>query len=676
MTIATSYPGVYIKELPSGVRTISNVSTSVTAFVGYTARGLDHTPTTVLSFADFERNFGGLASDSELSYCIKHFFDNGGSQAIVVRVPKSDAVSASVTVKDKVVGGNEVLQLTAISKGEWGNNIAVNVDYYSVAATETQVFNMTVKDLATGIEERHLNLSMKSGSPRNVESVINNPDDGSSLIRAKVIGVNPNRPAETGTVSGDIELAKISTSPKNDCDLKVLFSNMDAWMLKTVYSTNTSINNRVVFGKNTSITVKSIHSLCRQFEANLNQQIAETHFGVRIRCMPSSSGKGLRVFADIDPQRYKNYSPFDNIVTFQAGTENNDNFYETLKLNSASSNVSWYLLGQGNSTAGAQSKKEFGKDGIKPPVTNDLVGKELEKTGLQALNSVDIFNLLCVPDATRSDPNNRDKIDSGLSPLNIFLAAAKICEKKRAFLIVDPTPDVSDPSAALKWKGTVLVQIASKNSAAYFPRIEVPDPLNDFKPRSHPPCGVIAGLYARTDAERGVWKAPAGTDSSLRGVQGLTYNLDDKENGRLNPHGINCLRKLPTYGSVAWGTRTILGADALSNEWKYIPVRRLALFIEESLYRGTQWIVFEPNDEPLWSQVRLNIGAFMQSLYRQGAFAGKSPRDAYEVRCDKSTTTPDDINRGIVNILVKFKPLFPAEFVVIKIQQMAGQTMV
>jgi phage tail sheath protein FI len=183
----------------------------------------------------------------------------------------------------------------------------------------------------------------------------------------------------------------------------------------------------------------------------------------------------------------------------------------------------------------------------------------------------------------------------------------------------------------------------------------------------------VAGIYARTDAARGVWKAPAGTEARLTGVQKLDVPLTDPENGALNLLGINCLRTFPVYGPVVWGDRTLEGADALASEWKYVPVRRFALFLEESLYRGTKWVVFEPNDEPLWAQIRLNVGAFMQNLFRQGAFQGQTPREAYFVKCDKETTTQTDINLGIVNILVGFAPLKPAEFVIIKIQQIAGQ---
>jgi len=156
-------------------------------------------------------------------------------------------------------------------------------------------------------------------------------------------------------------------------------------------------------------------------------------------------------------------------------------------------------------------------------------------------------------------------------------------------------------------------------------------------------------------------------------VQGLVYKLTDNENGVLNPLGLNCFRNFPVYGLISWGARTIAGADAMASQWKYVPVRRLALFLEESLYRGSKWVVFEPNDEPLWSAIRLNIGSFMQTLFRQGAFQGSTPKDAYFVKCDSETTTQDDINSGVVNIVVGFAPLKPAEFVVLQIQQMAGQ---
>jgi hypothetical protein len=187
------------------------------------------------------------------------------------------------------------------------------------------------------------------------------------------------------------------------------------------------------------------------------------------------------------------------------------------------------------------------------------------------------------------------------------------------------------------------------------------------------PSGAVAGVFSRTDAARGVWKAPAGLEATLNGVVDLSVPLTDPENGELNPLGINCLRIRPAAGPTVWGSRTRQGDDRLTSEWKYVPVRRLALYLEESLYRGMQWVVFEPNDEPLWAQIRLNAGGFLQNLFRQGAFQGSTPQQAYFVKCDRETTTQNDIDRGIVNVVVGFAPLKPAEFVILKIQQIAGQ---
>jgi uncharacterized protein len=184
------------------------------------------------------------------------------------------------------------------------------------------------------------------------------------------------------------------------------------------------------------------------------------------------------------------------------------------------------------------------------------------------------------------------------------------------------------------------------------------------------PSGSIAGLMARTGSNRGVWKAPAGLEATIRGVRGVQYPMSDPENGVINPEAVNAIRVFPN-GIVSWGARTVAGFN--DSDYKYIPVRRLALFIEESLYRGLKFAVFEPNDEPLWAQIRLAAGAFMNNLFRQGAFQGQKTSDAYFVKVDSETTTQNDINLGIVNVVVGFAPLKPAEFVVITIQQKAGQ---
>jgi len=283
----------------------------------------------------------------------------------------------------------------------------------------------------------------------------------------------------------------------------------------------------------------------------------------------------------------------------------------------------------------------------------------LAKTGIYALLDTDLFNMLMIPETFDMTAGQ----EAGVIP-----AAVALCESRRAFYIVD-APSNRTLANIGTWANAAS---QSRNAATYFPPVRIVDSLDGLRPRSMAPSGTLAGVSSRTDATRGVWKAPAGTDATLNGVIDVALPVNDLENGQLNPLGVNVLRSFPAYGRVAWGARTMKGGDAQADEYKYIPIRRLALFLEESLYRGTQWVVFEPNDEPLWAQIRLNIGAFMNGLFRQGAFQGTTPAEAYFVKCDKETTTQADRNLGIVNILVGFAPLKPAEFVVITIQQIAG----
>lgn len=213
---------------------------------------------------------------------------------------------------------------------------------------------------------------------------------------------------------------------------------------------------------------------------------------------------------------------------------------------------------------------------------------------------------------------------------------------------------------------------AARNAALYFPRLLQADAESGGSLVAFAACGAIAGLMARTDATRGVWKASAGIEAKLRGVRGLEIPVDDSDNGLLNPIAVNCLRMFPEDGPTVWGARTMAGRDVLGDEYKYVPVRRLALHIEDSLQRGTQWAAFEPNAEPLWAQLRVAITAFMHNLFRQGAFAGRTPRDAWFVRCDAGTTTQDNIQQGRVHIEVGFAALRPSEFVVIRLTLAAG----
>jgi uncharacterized protein len=293
-----------------------------------------------------------------------------------------------------------------------------------------------------------------------------------------------------------------------------------------------------------------------------------------------------------------------------------------------------------------------GEDAWVVRVARQLTAAKVIK-GIQALGPVDIFNLLAIPGVTNSEA---------------LFAAADYCQQRRAFLIVDAPKNAQTPAQMEQAVQNAKLPRTSY-AAVYFPWINIPDPLNSGQLRLTPPSGSVAGLFARTDIS-GIWKSPAGTSANLAGVSGVSYNLTASENEVLNALGINCLRVFPT-GTVAWGARTLEGANQSASEWKYIPVRRLALFIEESLYRGVQWAVFEPNAEPLWAQIRLNVQTFLQKLFRAGAFRGTTSPDAYFVKCDATTTTQNDIDAGVVNVVIGFAPLKPAEFIILTISSKA-----
>ena len=503
MSIPTLYPGVYVQEIPSGIRPITGVATSITAFLGRALRGPVNTPVVVNGFADYQRIFGGFWLHSTVSFAVRDFFANGGGQALVVRLASTDATASTISV-----GG---LQLAAASPGAWSAGLSVTISPGStdpdVAARygvqPSDLFNLTVTDTATGQSESFPNLTVLPQG-RNVQHVL----EEESVLLTVVLPLPTATPtAGTGTVG----------------------------------------------------------------------------------------------------------------------------------------------------TAGTDGGVLTDNDYTDPAL-------QAQHRGLWALDEADLVNLLCIPPPTLDDTDQT-------SPA-VYSTALEYCVDRRAMLIVNPPSALTKDNAIAQLGQLGLTGPAARNAALYFPRLREPDPTAENRLRTFVPCGAVAGVMARTDAARGVWKAPAGIDATLAGVSDLTTNLTNDENGQLNPLGINCFRSFPVIGRVVWGARTLRGADLLADEYKYVPVRRLALYLEESLYRGTQWVVFEPNDEPLWAQIRLNIGAFMQGLFRQGAFEGSTPQDAYFVKCDAETTTPNDQNLGRVNILVGFAPLRPAEFVILQIQQM------
>jgi len=326
------------------------------------------------------------------------------------------------------------------------------------------------------------------------------------------------------------------------------------------------------------------------------------------------------------------------------------------------SNVSAYSLGrvggQGGSglrqTAGAPDE---GNDGIKPDLGRYIAAFQTLERVLPS------FNLMVLPRADRQLDAERRAV---------WGIASASCARRRAILLVDPDSSWADLPAASAGADSIKIGVDTRNAAVFWPQIHIPQ-LGSPGPKTVDPSGSIAGLMARTDARFGVWTAPAGLEATIRGVTGLARVISDEENGVLNPKALNAIRLFPS-GVVSWGARMMVGADDTGNiDDKYIPVRRTMLSIEESLYRGLKFAVFKPNAEPLWASIRLAAGSFMNGLMRQGAFASTNKVEAYYVLCDATTTTETDRNLGIVNVIVAFAPLKPAEFVVLTVRQIAGQ---
>jgi phage tail sheath protein FI len=314
-----------------------------------------------------------------------------------------------------------------------------------------------------------------------------------------------------------------------------------------------------------------------------------------------------------------------------------------------------------NFVAGVNERRPLGSGTDGSPVSNfDLIGTADRKSGLHALDDVDDVNFVAIPGAT--DPS-------------VISSAVGYCANRRDCFYIADSPGKAEKNTPLtdpsKVQDFLRNKITVKESygALYYPWLEIADPVGPGKnpKRFVPPSGFIAGLFARIDNTRGVWKAPAGTEASLFGAISLEYSVTDAEQDVLNPIGVNCLRTFPDSGLVVWGARTL--AAQKDPEYRYVPVRRYTIYLRQSIYRGTQWAVFEPNDAPLWSQLKANIDDFLMGEFRKGALAGTTPDQAFDVKCDADLNPQSEVNAGRVNMEVRFAPLKPAEFVIIRISQ-------
>ncbi|MGG7566524.1 phage tail sheath family protein [Rhodovulum sp. DZ06] len=667
------HPGVYTQELSSGVRPIAGASTSVALFVGPTATGIDGRPTRLFNFGDFERAFGAPQPSSNLGTSVMHFFANGGAEAWVVRTPPEGAVAAAATLQQDEAPVADSFTATALSAGAPSGEIFVEIDPFGLsadpfgAAPDKTLFNLVVTDRASGASERFGALSTSAASPRFAPAIVNDAGRGSALVGIDLPADAVGDPAPP--VSGSVYA--VGTPPAAGAafaaDVKVTLE-VDFLAADGSVDAPASVSLEVTAFAMDEARPASAQELALRLGKALNKALAadetvKDRMGGRGVAVAQVEGGAFLHLKLSGPSGARGGPRRDDGILRLAAPAAGTSLLDTYALTAEAENPARIQLGQTYDAAlvaapvAAAAGQAHGQPA--PGAIKDAV---------LALEGRDpFFNILCIPDLVRpaaTDPKAEHHSDA----MPTWGEAARVCGLKHAMLLVDPPPDVTDAEGAELWKsGRFTFQ--SDHAAAYFPNIRVDDPAAPGTLRSHPPSGAIAGLMARTDAAAGVWQAPAGTSAVLAGAYAPAVVLSDSEAGLLNPIGLNAIRQFPVFGTVAFGSRTVDGADALASDYKYIPVRRTADYILRSLSEGLRWAVHRPNGEQLWAELRLAGTSFMQQLFRAGAFKGTTPSEAFFVRCDASTTTQADIDLGRVNIDVGFAPLKPAEFVVISLHQ-------
>ncbi|MCB1956648.1 MAG: phage tail sheath subtilisin-like domain-containing protein [Rhodocyclaceae bacterium] len=621
------HPGVYIEEIPSGSRPIEGVGTSTACFIGYVERGPVGQPVLVSSFDDYQRHFGGLREDNstsrgdDMGHAVSAFFTNGGAKAYIVRSVLGDgsALPASGSVRN-VADTADLLTAAAADPGSWANGMEVRIEPRAVGGTTT--FNVSV-GRTTGdsfaVDELFTDLVPEPGAPTDMASVIN---ADSTLVSLALAGA-------AAELRGRLT-APAGTAVRDSAGASLL----------------------AIDGAGTAA-----HGQRVRFTADTSGSLAT--FTVEVGSRNGSAFTATETFTGLVPETA---DPNTDLV---------------VQVNTNSTLVALTLPGGGEAAlrsaleAAGTLELELraattvvtlggGTNGSAPALPD-------YQSVLTALLKVRDINMLLLPGVFWGTAANQAILD----------AAIAHCETIRNRMVLVDTA----PGDELTDEGDVnaLGLPTSTYAVTYYPWPRITNPFHN--PDSNPaaprtllvsPGAAVAGLWAKTDNRRGVWKAPAGIEFPLLGTAALEFVVEDPEQDYLNPAGVNALRRMPGFGPVVWGTRT--RSTRANPEWRYVPIRRTAMFIEESVFNGIQWAVFEPNDHRLWSSLRTNIESFMNGLFRVGAFQGEKTNDAYFVRCGLGQTmTQGDIDRGQVIVLVGFAPLKPAEFVIVRIQQKVAQ---
>jgi phage tail sheath protein FI len=647
-----TYPGVYVEEVSSGIRPIQAAGTSTAAFIGFAEKGSLNEAVKIFNFTEYQNLYGGFLNSSFLSHSVYQFFNNGGSQCYIIRVG-ANLQTANIVLNDRGGTTQTSLTISAKSPGIWGNQLTVKItDGSNDPANE---FNLLVyrQDAVTPSDltkvtllERFENLSMVSGSANFVATRTSASKQIQITVNAENTNVQAGSSLGAGKPPSTIGERKkfrinIDGDGYQEVDLQTAVGGGDGQVIELNSAANIASAIAFVVKRLTKLRASTNQTAFSNFTCGLNS-------GGLLLLTSGASGLASSVTVAPAINSGEDASGLLKLGKLNGGTET---IGAAVTRPQVTPTENLYFVGDNAAPTKQVVSIQAGSDG-------DLVMNDQPFiAALQILNNIEDVSLIAVP---------------GMGSEAIVGAGMNYCANRSlsdCFFIGDMRQDNDTVTEAEIFAAAV----SPKNSygAVYTPWVKMLDPTGvSPEPILVPPSGFVAGLYAKTDAQRGVWKAPAGVNVGLGGAVGLGANFTDVQQGNLNDKNINGIRQFASSGIVLWGTRT-LSADA---EWKYIPVRRMAIFLRVSIYRGIQFAVFEPNDEPLWSELRLNIGSFMTGLFRRGAFQGSSPSQAFFVKCDGETTPQDDINLGIVNVLVGFAPLKPAEFVVVKISQKAGQS--
>lgn len=641
-----TYPGVYVQEVPGGVRPLQIASTSTAAFVGLAQMGPDDAVLQVTSWTEFQTNYGTFITDGYLAHSVFQYFNNGGQLCYIVRVVRSDAQAASVTVQNRASTPVDGLTISANSKGAWGNYLYLQIQNGTLDPGNEFCISVRRQDDPGVIPP-----NWQSITPLEVWDNLS-PDPTASNYVVTVLQAQSNlieavTPAANTSLQHGVHLGGFNpTVPlQNDLSFSINLDG-DGPQIVTLPS---------AAGTATLAGVASAIQTAVQALTKLKTSTDPTAFTGFTCVVDSSSGQPRLVLTS------GTTSATSSVLIAPALAPAND-ATALLQLGPGYGGVSSNGLAvRRPALAGVV---QIGDSAVAAPVTAVVPGSDgtsavSETTfgnAFPRLDRITDFSLLAVPG------------EGTTAMMGLGMAYCANRPLQDVFYIGEMASDDDTPAEARSFRNSLTT--ANSYGAVYFPWVMALDPTGQSSsPVPLPPSGYVAGLYARIDAHRGVWKAPAGVEASLNGAVGLTVQLSDVEHGTLNPIGVDVIRFFAGAGIVAFGARTVTSDP----EWLYVPVRRTAIMLRVSIYYGIQWAVFEPNDEPLWAQLRLNVGSFMTTLFRQGAFAGTTPSDAFFVKCDAETTTAADQAAGVVNVLVGFAPLRPAEFVVVTISQSAGQ---